>query len=219
MFLGRVSHVSVPSVLRVFLCKIPHVFVPVCLCQDRCGGDRCVLSVTFDHALVLISVERLESVSVDKQELRLDDKSSYRPLHAGYGSIEYVDRIDFFSGDFLDRPCDSFLFDNGTQDFTRFLGHLLGVIQKWVVEIFRKNDGGSKNGAGQRSSASFVTSRFNKIGVEIIQEMCFFAHSAKIHNLFVLAKGFFEHCDDFVLGSDCFFQTLHEFFKIGNPSF
>ena len=48
--------------------------------------------------------------------------------------------------------------------------------------------------------------------------MWFIAHSAKIHNLFVVAKLFLEHRDDLILALDVFFKQPYDFFKILDAS-
>ena len=137
MFLCRVSHVPFPSVLRIFLRQPAHVLVPVGLRQHRCSGDRCIGCIPLDHALVPIAVERLEPVAVDEQVLRSDVQSADRPLHAGDRRVEDVYPVDFLSRNLLDRPCYGLLFDDRAQDFPCLFGHLLGVVEQRVVEVFR----------------------------------------------------------------------------------
>ncbi len=219
MFFCRISHVPFPSVLRVFLREPAHVLVPVCLGEDRGGGDGCEFCVSLDYALVLIAVEGLESVAVDEQILGFHSQSAHRPLHSGDGGVEYVDCVDFFCADFLDGPCERFPLDDRAEGFAGFLGHFLGVVEQRVTEVLGEDYGGGEDRTGQGTSSGFVTARFNQVFVEIAQKMWFIAHSAKIRNLFVLVKGFFEHCDDFVLGTDCFVEAFHKLFEIGYPAF
>ena len=49
--------------------------------------------------------------------------------------------------------------------------------------------------------------------------MWFIAHSAKIHNLFVVAKLFLEHRDDLLLAFNVFFKQSDDFFQILDASF
>ena len=47
---GRISHIPVPAVLRIFNRQPSHIFIPVCLCQDGCGGDGCEPGIPFHDA-------------------------------------------------------------------------------------------------------------------------------------------------------------------------
>ena len=88
-----------------------------------------------------------------------------------------------------------------------------------MMKILRKNHGSGEHRAGQRASSGFIAARFYKVCMKIAQKVWFIAHFAKIHNLFVLTKLIFEHCYDFVLCLDGFFERFHEFLKVGDTSF
>ena len=60
VLLGRVAHVPVPSVLRIFGGQASHMLVPVGLGQHRCGCDGREFSVALHYAFESIVVKRPE---------------------------------------------------------------------------------------------------------------------------------------------------------------
>ena len=157
MLLGRISHVPFPAVLRVFLRKFPHVFVPVCLGEYRgCGYGR-EFAVSLYHTLVFIPVERLELVAIDEQEFRFYTQSAHRPLHSGDGCIQYIYSIDFFCAHFLNSPCYCLALDDRTKHFPGLFGHFLRVVQKRVVEVWRQDYRCSEYRTCKRAATCFVT--------------------------------------------------------------
>ena len=69
---GRITHIVVPAVLRIFPCKGLHLLVPPGLGKDRCGRYGRKFPVTADDALKRNAIERLETVSVYQKKLRTD---------------------------------------------------------------------------------------------------------------------------------------------------
>ena len=217
MFLGRISHIPFPSVLRIFLRQFSHIFVPVCLGQYGSCRNGCKLCISLDHALVGITVKGLEPVAVDQKEFRLHRQSSDSPLHPRYGSIQNIDGVDFLCTHLLYSPGQRLLLDDRAQQFPGLFGHFLRVVQKGMMEVLGKNDCSGENGSGQRASSGFVASGLDEVFMKTVQKVQFIAHSAKIHNLFNLTKSFLEHFDDFVLGGYGFLKSVHESFQIGDP--
>ena len=83
MFFGGVSHVVLPSVLRIIPGKRAHVLVPPGLGEDGSCGDGGVGRVSMDYGAVPfegISVERPELVAVNEQEVRFDRQLPDSPL-------------------------------------------------------------------------------------------------------------------------------------------
>ena len=187
MFFGRVSHVPFPSVLRILQSKFSHIFIPVCLGQYGCRGDAGIFAVSLYHALIAVTVEWLEFISIYKKKFRLDAQPADCPLHTGNGCIQNIYCIDFFCTDFFYCPSDSFPLDDRAERLPCLFCHFLGVVQEWMVEILRQYDCSCEDRTGQRAASCLVASCFNQVCVKEIQKMMFIVHSAKIHNLSVFS--------------------------------
>ena len=167
VLLGRIPHVPFPSVLRVFLRQLPHVLVPVGLREDGRRRDRRELCIAFYHTLVFISVKRLELVAVYQQVFRLDLKPPDSPLHACYRCVEDVYGVDLLGADLLDGPRYRLPLDDRAERLPGLFGHLLGVVEKRVVEVLRQYDGGGEDRAGQRAASRLVAARLDEVCVQV----------------------------------------------------
>jgi len=70
MGFGRIALVGDPLVLWKFLMKLLHMLVAMRFGQDACGGNRHILSVSFNDAVVLDARIFDGEFSIDQQKLR-----------------------------------------------------------------------------------------------------------------------------------------------------
>ena len=73
VFFGRISHIPFPTILWMFNRQLPHMLVPICLCENRGSRNARKLCISFNHAFIRISVKRLESIAVNQEEFRFYD--------------------------------------------------------------------------------------------------------------------------------------------------
>ena len=88
-----------------------------------------------------------------------------------------------------------------------------------MVEVFGKNHGSSEYGTGERAPSGLIAPGLHKALMQIIQQMCFLLHAAKLHNLSFLVKPFLQHGNDFVLAGDDLLVGFHEILKVTDPPF
>ena len=109
---GRVAHIAVPAVVGELFRELDHLVVAVGFCEHGCGGNAGVGGVSVHYGREWVAVEGPETVPVDKKELGLDAELSYCALHSGHACPEYVQGVDFFRGNFFDRPGNRFFFNH-----------------------------------------------------------------------------------------------------------
>ena len=62
----------------------------------------------------------------------------------------------------------------------RALGHLLGIVEKGVVEVFREYDCGGIYRTGEGTASGFVASGFHTAGLHVLQQVYFFWHGSAL---------------------------------------
>lgn len=79
MFFSRVSFILIPVIKRIFFVKTIHIIISVGFSQYRSGGYREVFSVSFYHGSMRNVRIFIETVSVDQQMLRTDQRADRQP--------------------------------------------------------------------------------------------------------------------------------------------
>jgi len=143
MFFSRVSFILIPVIKRIFFVKTIHIIISVGFSQYRSGGYREVFSVSFYHGSMRNVRIFIETVSVDQQMLRTDRELIDSPVHRQKGGAENVYLVYLFGRHHSYRPCQRFFLYHFTKCVALLLGQLLRIIQQLILEISRKNDGGS----------------------------------------------------------------------------
>jgi hypothetical protein len=92
--------------------------------------------------------------------LRLGGQAGDRGPHRFMGRAQNIDRVDLDRVDDADRPGDRTVrHEIAVNVFALFRQKLLRVVQLWVPEFLRKNDGRRYDRAGECASPRFIDTR------------------------------------------------------------
>ena len=94
----RIAFILLPIIVRILIIKLFHNMVTSCLCQDRSRCDNLIFSVTAHNALMLDIFIFIETISVDKKQLRPDFQLVDGAMHSQKRCVEDVYLVDFLSG-------------------------------------------------------------------------------------------------------------------------
>ena len=167
MLFRGIALIAVPSVAGKLFVQAVHVVVAVGLGQDGRGGDGKVLAVALHHRGVGNVGIFLETVAVDEQVLRTDGELVDGAVHGQERGVEDVDFVDFLRRDDAHGPRQGLPLDDLAQSVSLVLGQLLGVVQQFVAEILRQDDGGGIDGARQTAATGLVAPGLGQIGIQI----------------------------------------------------
>ena len=81
-------------------------------------------------------------------------------MHGEDAGIENVYLVDFLGSDNAKSPCNGIFLDYLAKGIAALLGELLGVVEKIVVIIRRKDDGCGIYTAGKTTAASLIATSF-----------------------------------------------------------
>ena len=175
----RVAHVAVPAVLRKLCRELAHLLVAPGFRQDRGCGDRSIGRVAMDHrqeTLARVTVERIEAVPVDEQEIRRRREPQHGALHTRHRGLQDVDPVDFLRRNGLHGPGEGFRLDHRPQQVPLPLRQLLAVVQQWVVEIRRQDDRGGIDRTRQWAPSRFVAAGLQPVRLQIRLQLRMLSH-------------------------------------------
>ena len=158
---GGITFVYPPSVLRVLSINTHHIFVTVCLREDRCCGDAHHLAVAFHYALMGNTGIRLKSVTVNQQIFRFDGQRLDGAVHRKKRCVEYVYLVNLLRGNNTHRPSKCITLDNRSQCVALLLRQLFGVVEQLVCITLREYYSRSKDRTRQASASRLVAPCFD----------------------------------------------------------
>ena len=164
---GGVALVVVPGVAGVLVVQAQHVVVAVGLGQYAGGGYVHVLGIALHHRLPRCGAVGLEAVAIHADALGPHLQAVQGAVHGQYAGVEDVHLVNLLSGDDAHGPCHGLLLDDGAQFVALALGELLAVVQPFVAEAGRQDDGSGIHRPGQAAPAGLVAASLQEILVQL----------------------------------------------------
>ena len=131
MLCRRISHITVPAVLRILLGYFSHEIVTVCFGKDACRSNAGICGVSVNHGLEIleaVAAERAEFIAVNEEEIRLRIQPLNGPLHTCNGCPEDIELIYLLGRYCLNGPCNCLLLNDWPQLLASLFRHLFGVV-------------------------------------------------------------------------------------------
>ena len=144
-----------------------HTIITISFRQDRSSSNGQILPVPFYHRCMRYISILFKTITIDKKMFRAYLELIYRTMHGKKRSIQNVYLVYLFRRYNPNSPGNSFPLNNLTQSITLFFGELFGIIQEFILKIYRKNNGGSINRTGQTTTPSFITTGLHKTFIQI----------------------------------------------------
>jgi len=162
MLTGAIAFIAVPAIVRKFMMKISHVFVPPGLGQNTSGGDGGIDGVTLNDAAMGGAPVFNKAVAVDKQQPGPFLQFIQGQVHGLEGGFEDIDLVYFFMIHHAHPIAQGIRLDKNTQFLPVVRAHLFGIIQQRVEKTFREDDSCCEYRAGITASACFITTCFQE---------------------------------------------------------
>ena len=173
VLLGGIAGIVVPAVVRVLLVEFLHVVVAIGLGKDGGCSDGKILAIAFHDggvgqgmallSTVAVFVIGVESVAVDDEGFGAHGQGIDGSVHGGDAGTEDVHLVDFGCGHDAQCPGNGVALDFLAERIALLGGELLGVVQQWILVVFRKDDGCGIDTAGEASTSRFVATCLDEV--------------------------------------------------------
>ena len=133
----RITFVMLPVITWEFLMQFVHVVITISFGKDRSSSYRKIFAISLYNSSMRYVGVLLETVSIDQQMLRTGFQPVYRPVHGEKRCIQDVYLINLFGRNNADGPGNRIPLNHFAQSISLLLRQLLGVIQQFILKIFR----------------------------------------------------------------------------------
>ena len=179
MQFGAVAFVLAEAILGKTRAKFAHHHIARHFRDHARGGDAQAVAIAIDDRR-LRQREGKDRQSIDERVIRRRAERGDRRAHRFVRGAQDVDLVDLDRVDDADRPADGGVIDQLPVDFFAALRQeLLGIVEPFVPEFFRKDNGGGDYRAGQRASAGFINA--DEAGKADRAQSTFVAKTAAAH--------------------------------------
>ena len=114
-----------------------HIIITIGFRQNRCSGNRKIFSISFYHSSMRQILILFKTIPINQQMLGTNFQLIHSTMHCQKRRIKDIYLIYLFRSHYTYSPCQCFPFHNLSQRITLMLRQLLGIIQQFILKIYR----------------------------------------------------------------------------------